>query len=227
MSLCRTEGVIIHALDFRDDDKILTVFSPDNGLIKLLMKRVYAGRRASPPVTAPLTRCEFIYKTRKNGLLLCQETSIIDQQLILRRHLKTLEVACELLQLIKMSQFPNKPAPQLYDLLIRYFRSIPHFSFPEVLAASFRLKLLRHEGLFGIATICHVCHAPLTDRYLAMGESFCRQHTPSHALFFSQEEIVLVKHLACCRTLTELQQFPCHSDFRLKVTRFFEDAIAQ
>jgi len=225
MTLYRTEGIIIHALDFRDHDKILTVFSPDHGLIKLFLKGILI-RRHSRPVTAPLTRSEFVCKKRTGDLLLCREMSTLDQQLILRRDLKTLEAACELLQLVKRTQFPDKPAPDLYRLMIQYLRFIPSLSIPDVLTTSFRLKLLRHEGLFGISTTCHHCGTALADFLVARGESFCRQHAPSQALLFSKKEGELLHHLAFCRNLTALPSPGFTINFKEKVAQFFEDVIS-
>lgn len=147
MHIHRTEGVILQSLDFQDYHQILTVFTRDEGLVKLITKRSYGKRQGT--FTTPLTQAEFIYKAGNAEIFKCQEVSIIHQHLGLRQNLVTLEAACEILKAILLTQLLHATAPQLYALLVLYLTRMPLFEDPHAITASFRLKLLKHEGLLG------------------------------------------------------------------------------
>ncbi|NGX42711.1 MAG: DNA repair protein RecO [Chlamydiae bacterium] len=226
MQIFRTEGVILHALDFQEYDQILTVFSADQGLVKFIVKKAHSIHRKKGVTTTPLTRAEFVYRKGNSDLLSCREISVIDQHLKLRKNLESLEAACGLIQAIQKSQFQGKPAPLLYQLLLRYLDAIPLFSSPEILEVSFRLKLVRHEGYLALSDQCATCKAPLSVMHLIQGENFCEKHAMGRGFSFSEEETRLFILLAFCRSLSELQLFPLPLGFHEKVHQFFDEVIS-
>ena len=92
-------------------------------------------------------------------------------------------------------------------------------------AASFRLKLLRHEGLLGLPTQCSTCDTALTDLYLVRGESFCRDHAKGGHLFFSEEEASQLLCLAFARTLADLHPIRLPPALNGRIKELFEGAI--
>ncbi|MFQ5728946.1 MAG: DNA repair protein RecO [Waddliaceae bacterium] len=220
----RTEGIILHTLDFQDYDQILTVFSIDQGIVKFFLQGTRNSRHKKGIGTTPLTVGEYIYRKGKSDLFYCREISVINQHLGLRKNLAALETACDLIQTVQKSQFPGKPAPALYQLLVRYLDSIPLFSSPEILGASFRLKLLRHDGHLGITSQCSACGTPLSALYLVRGESFCKEHATGNVYFFSEEEADLLNRLAYCRTISELY-LPLPPAFNKRIKELFTEVI--
>ena len=90
MKSYRTEGVILHAsLNFRDYDQILTVFTPDEGIVKFIVKR---SLTANGSINSPLTRVEFVYSKGKSDLLLCREISLLKMHLELRKKIEWLRL---------------------------------------------------------------------------------------------------------------------------------------
>ena len=85
---------------------------------------------------------------------------MIDEHLILRNKLSSLQAAGQLAQAILHSQLPGKPTPQLYLLFRAYFKQIHAFEDPANLIVSFKLKLLKHEGLMALSPTCSLCDAP-------------------------------------------------------------------
>ena len=128
----RAEGIILHALDFRETDQILTVFTKERGIIKLFYRGGNSQRKRKGAVTSPLTQAEFVYRTGNSELYKCQEISICNLHHMLRGNLDQLECACQMLHAIKISQFPNQPAPMLYELLIKYISFLTEVHSPEV-----------------------------------------------------------------------------------------------
>ena len=211
-----TEGVILHTLNFQDYDQILTVFSSDLGVEKFFVKGSY---RPSRKVNAPslLTHCEFVYRQGRGSFLLCNEFSVLNHYLGVRKDFITLQAACDLLRLIQHSQLPGKPAPDLYKLLLKYLDGLSHMPNSGLLVASFHLKIMRHEGVLHLVDRCQKCCEPLSSLYFSYGECFCSAHSPIGALHFLPEETNLLYRLAYCRTLKELSSLSFSPELEKKI----------
>ncbi len=147
MSYTRVEGLIIREIPFQDYDRILSLFTPTEGLIKLFVKGSGRVKEGNSHRTAPLNIVEVVYTQGRTELYPCREITVINNQLQLRKNLSVLESACDMLQTILSTQLPGKSAPELYQLLLIYLRKLPEVGNPNILSTSFRLKTLRYEGL--------------------------------------------------------------------------------
>ena len=107
MEVYRTEGIVLQSLNFQDYDRILTVFTRNEGIIKLIVKGANRVKQRGGVVTAPLTHLEILYAKSRGELLKCSSLTLINANLDLRKNLSTLEAACEMTQAILSSQFPN------------------------------------------------------------------------------------------------------------------------
>jgi DNA repair protein RecO len=146
MTLFRTEGVVTQVINFQEQDRIATVFTQDHGFVKFIIKEQQQAKRGT---LSPLTRVELVYVKGKSDLLKAREFSTLNHFLNLRNSLATLEAAGEILKALQKSQLPNTSSPQLYQLLLFYFESLPHALSVKTFIASFYLKILRLEGQFG------------------------------------------------------------------------------
>lgn len=154
---------------------------------------------------SPLTRAEFSYIKRKSDLFPCRDMDILNPHLSLRQDLTKLEASCDILQAILASQWPGKPASDLYRLLCTYLEKMPLAADPFVISSSFRLKILKYEGLLKISNLCSVCGTLMTTHsHLSAGEFLCSLHAPTLAMSFSPEEIFILEHLADCPYFSQL-----------------------
>ncbi len=222
----RLEGIVLKSLNFQDNDKILTVFSRDLGLVKLIVKK---GNTKHCPahLTSPLSQGEFIYSKGNSDLLKCQEISPINNYFNLRENLEELEASCDMLQSLLDSQPPHTPSSHLYDLCCSYFSKMPAMEYPQLLADSFRLKILRHDGLLNLNPVCSICTVALEAHYVSSGESFCRLHAPRSALLFDQNESAAIVILAYCHTFAQLKPLIFTPELRLKIKQLFVEQIAK
>ena len=192
MEIHRTEGVILQAHDFKDYDQILTLFTTNRGLLKLVYKGGKSIRRRGGNVTSPLTRAEIIYVEGKSDLHRCRDISTLNHYLELRQSIESIQAGCELMRSLLRSQLVEKPSPLLYQLFLSYLDQLTHYIEPRILVASFQLKILRHDGLLG-----------------------------DEEPFFSDDEKDLVHSLAFCRSFKELKSLSFNLEFNQKVERFF------
>lgn len=216
MNSRHTEGIVLKGMPFQDYDRILTLFSQDTGIIKLIIKGANKPQSGAFPITL-LTHAEFVYTSGKSELFKCNEACVINHHLALRESLPRLEAACDMAQAILASQMPQTPAPALFELFTHYLNNMQRVQHPQLLAGSFRLKILRHEGLFKISQSCALCQCPLQTFHLAEGDTFCSQHAPPHQIPFDEEEMIVLAQLAYCRTFSELAEITLTDTLRGKI----------
>ena len=147
MSDLRTEGIIIRAFPFHEYDRIVSLFTPKEGLIKLFVKGAYQTKKGHGGRTSPLNVVEAIYQQKKSELLPCRDIEVINSHSKLRLNLEVLDSACDMLQTVLSTQYPGKASPDIYHLLLNYLEWLPEMEQPQFLSTSFRLKTLRQEGL--------------------------------------------------------------------------------
>ncbi len=221
----KTDGIILNAINFRDYDQILTVFTGDQGLLKFIVKRAHSKKSGKGALTAPLTRAEFVYFKGRGEIYNCQELSSINQHLELRTKWDDLAAAGDMAKALLESQMPHKPAAILYELLHCYLSKIPSCTNPKALAASFRLKILRHDGLLHLTPTCSSCGATLTEQHIAEGQSYCHQHALQNAVHFTADEMETVLLLTFSRSLAILAITPLTDDLQAKILQLFKGAI--
>jgi DNA repair protein RecO len=141
METFHTEGIVLQTINFRDYDLIASVFTPDSGLIKLMVN--FGNHPKKGMKIAPMSRIELSYSRGKGDLLKCVEVKVIDQFPLLREKFEFLQSAGQILLSLLHSHFPEKPAPMLYQILLNYLEKLPSAEDPCSLPASFSLKLMR------------------------------------------------------------------------------------
>lgn len=201
----RAEGIILQTLPFKDYDSILTLFTPEEGLLKVVLKGAFRQKNGKGNRSAPLTHVEVAFKRGRGELATCYEIDALDHHLHLRHNLDTLNAGCEMLKAVLDTQQPGKSAPDLYKLLLIYLRNLPAVPNPAILSASFFLKVLRHEGLYAFDESCAMCQAPVPEKHLFGGGTYCCRHAPPQALALCVEEQQILHFLAFCRDLSQLK----------------------
>lgn len=225
MQLHHTEGIVIQAVAFRDYDQIVTLFTPDNGLVKAILKGSNRKGRKSGGPCSPLTRIELSWTDGKGEIGRGEEFFTTHHYAALRQNLVLLEAGCDLLRAIQQSQFVGKASPDLYKLLLYYLDKLSTSPDPAVVTASFRLKLLKHEGLLSIPFHCFACQEPLKDAFYHSGAVFCAKHRPPMGILLSMDETTLMESLANCQSYSSLVKIILTPSLSKKITTFFSECL--
>ena len=222
----RTEGIILRAIPFRDYDHILTLFTPDAGVMKLLVHGSRSKRRGVQGLCIPLTKVEAVYREKGGEIFSCQEIVLLESYAHLRTELSRLEAACDLLHAVCCSQLEGKPAPCLYALLCFFLERISHALFPTSLAVCFRLKLLKHDGLAAFPFRCSACgQLLLTEAYTRHSEGWCMNHRPSGSSAWSQKSLELIYRFVASQSYREICAEEVSSELHIQVSRFFDHCL--
>lgn len=200
-----TEGVILRAIPFRDHDHILSLFTRDVGLMKILYRGSRTSKGSKKCVCTPLSKVEVIYQEKRGEIFSCREMHSLDLFPDLRKNLHFLEVGCDLLHVISAAQMPGKASPSLYDLLLFYLKKIPFAAYPWVLSASFRMKMLLHEGVTSFPLACMECGLCLVEEAFFCGNEIrCVQHRQMGSTILTAAELRLLAELALCKNFQEI-----------------------
>lgn len=226
MTACRSEGVILKAIPFKEADQILTAFTPE-GILKLFSRGSLSRRRGAGSMTMPLQLVEFVYTRGKGELATCNEISMLNPFLGLRKKLAFLESAGGMSRALLSTQQSDEPAPLLYLLFLCYLESLPLAKDPSILASSMKLKILRHEGVLALEARCSFCQKHLKNIYLAEGESFCHVHAPQQATFFEGDDSALLLECTYGRSLGRMLELASTPFFGNRVDHLFSTLLGR
>lgn len=220
------EGILLKVIPFQDYDQILVFFTLEAGLIKVLFRGSRSKKRGLLGLCIPLTRAEVIYKEKRGEIYSGCDIALLDSYRDLRKNLTHLNAACDLLQILYQTQWVGKPAPLLYALLKSYLEKIPFTGHPQQFTASFRLKVLKHEGVASFPIACTDCQSLLEKQaYYSRGEFFCCFHRPQNFCVLQENIPTLLFRLAECRSCQELAGIEVSEAGLKAIERYFQDVI--
>jgi DNA repair protein RecO (recombination protein O) len=144
----RVEGIVLRSTIYKENHRIVTLFTQEAGLISLMVKGVKTPERLV--LLTPFSQIEVFFRRKLSDLYLLKDGSLIADNLFLREKWDYLETAGKMAQIILHSQMPGKPSPLLYALFLACLKQLPQFDEPAPLLLLFYLKLLTHEGILSL-----------------------------------------------------------------------------
>lgn len=132
-----TPGLLLQSIPYLGKKKILKVFSPEQGLISFF---------STSNTLSPFCVAEWVYLKTEKEMKPLQDVTLTDPLLHLRENYTLITAAGLIAQDLLRTQLPNKKASELFDLTLFYLKNL--YKAPDLMTASFHLKLLVHEGLF-------------------------------------------------------------------------------
>ena len=213
----KTPGLLLQAVPYLDQQKILKIFTPGAGLLSLFSKRV-----KNKMCLTPFCIAEWVYyKKEQKNMYSLTDASLSNGLLDLRTNYDAIVAAGHIAQDLLRTQMPGKQAPELFVLSCAIFQRAASFTNPEILTALFRLKLLHHEGLISLQPVCSACSAPAC--HLHQGEGYCLQHALYPGWTFSPEEWDFLIMLSQARSFSALARLHLQKDLSLKIFNVFEE----
>lgn len=216
----KTEGIVLKAIPFKENDRILTLFTPDRGVMSLYVRGLSKKKPSLVNLTTPFCRAEFLFRQGRSDLYRFIDGTILDLHLPLRRSYHNLKYAGKMLQAILKSQMPGKGAKPLYFLLLSYLKKLPDSSMPDTLWASFTLKLLKYEGLLAIHDTCLTCEAEKAT-HISEGESRCGKCSSPMSLSFSDLDWKALQVLSLARTFDPFINLELNPSFLQAIDSLF------
>ena|GEM_PF-1142359 len=176
----KQEGVLLQSIPYLNH-RILKVFTADAGLLTLIIRHVKIKNAAA---ANPFCRAEWVYHRSRGEIYSVKDAALLDPLDELRKDYKILSAAGSIANDLLRSQFANRAAPGLYQLLLASLKHVPQN--PHATAQSFRLRLLQFEGLLHLQPHCMRCSN--TASHLSQGECLCPIHAPPGSILFDHQE---------------------------------------
>ncbi len=212
------EGVLLQTIPYLRDQRIIKVFTETHGLISLLVPK-----KSLHFLTDPFLIGEWIYEKGKNDLYRLIDGTVTDSLSHLRIEFSFLQAAGEIAQDLLKTQYPEKKGKDLYRLVTVYLKKLKNPLFPTTLLASFRLKLLLHDGLLAFERKCNQCDkkASLIER----GESLCEEHVSLDSVAFSPAEWEILETLLTVRQFQQIEKTEVSEVLGRKIKNLFESSL--
>jgi recombinational DNA repair protein (RecF pathway) len=207
-------GIVLKTISFKDNQRIISVFTKDHGLIRLIVKGLRAGRSYAISITSPLTMIEVTFKRARFGEIgFFREAALVESYAKLKNEYYNLNTAGKMVRAILYSQIYEKAAPSLFLLLHAYLNKISSFENPQNLLCSFYLKILLHDGLLNVEQIINALdhqNLPLNDKY-----------APPQALELNSQLWQKLTTLATSRDFSAIRTLQLDTSFLEKIESFF------
>jgi len=217
------EGVVIRSFAYGEHDKILHIFTPDEGMVHLIAKGALRQKKKGSLSVEPFTLGTFFYKHKPHHKLYqCFEVVPTNLHQFLRRHIDKLNCACQMALAVVQTQMSNQAAPQLFGLLCYYLKKLETSSNPASILASFRLKLLRHDGVLSLPAHCCVCETTLLKFWFYGELTYCKAHAPQPSEYFSEEEAQQLTILALTKEFSDIETAYLPPELVEKINLFFK-----
>ena len=222
--LLRSEAIVLSITPYGERDAIAKIFTKDRGLLPFFFKNAYASKKSTH--LESLTHVEIVYQEGGGSFFSAKEITVLNLFLKLRDNYEALMASFDAAKALLVSELPEKSSPDLFDLFSCYLAKMHTVLDPWILAASFRLKILCHEGILTISPYCRDCDEELKKSYLQNGELLCLNCKDSEGAFiFNEEETPLLNTLVNCQSFLEVKQLTLPSHWKQLIPQIFLERI--
>ena len=179
--LYRTEGVVLKRSDFGEADRLLVLFTPGFGKLRVLAKGVRKVPSRKAGHVEPFMRSRFLLARGRN-LDIVTQAEAAETYLGLRGDLLRVTYAFYVVELVDAFTKEGEENQALYDLLIGTLQCLDAGHDPSLLARFFELRLLTYVGFrpeLQRCVSCGVRHEPGSVFFSpSEGGARCRQCGP-------------------------------------------------
>lgn len=156
MEIRETRGIVLYNRNYREDDKLVKIFTEVAGKRMFFVKHASKSKLAS--IIQPLTRADFLVKLNENGLSYIddyQESFIFKN---INADLFTLSYASYIVALADAAINDNQADPHLFAFLMKTLELMDQGLDYEILTNIFEIQLLERLGAQLNFHECVFCH---------------------------------------------------------------------
>ena len=200
--LIKSEAIILDTIRWKETSKIVTMFSREWGIIKVIARGVYRNKSAFAGKLESLNRVEIIINSRASrSLQILTEADVIDSFNDIRLDLDRLPYALAILELIRQTIRESHPDTVFYEFTVTLLQAINFANNPAIVFIYFMLKLISFLGFKPNFDQCQVCENPPSSEYaffsMENGTIYCQDCAEGAAILrkIKTEDLVLLKQL--------------------------------
>ncbi len=164
---CR--GLIIRSSDYKEKDRLLSVLTPDRGLITICAKGVAKPGATLAFVSMPYMLCDFVVSI-SHGFFYLKDASIVESNSKIMESLEQMTVAAHISSCLIDCTLQSENAKEAYDLAVYayYYLANNKDKYLHIFSA-FNWRLLTIAGftvLYDLSTPSYKASGDKPDRYL-------------------------------------------------------------
>lgn len=199
LSTVKTRAVVIKNKDYKENDKLVTIFSESHGKVNVIVRGAKRVKNSKLPLTLPFSFCDYVLYKGKTMFTL-NEGSIIESFQDFLKDLETLTYTTYILELIDIALVEEEPNYKVFKDVIASYYFIKNKVLPiELLVMYFELKVLKNTGFNFEFNRCSTCKAKIiSSNYfsLSQGGGVCNKCPKDDGLYISYETYSLLKHIS-------------------------------
>lgn len=147
MNLIRTHGIVVGEMKTGEADKILTIFTRKQGMIRAVVKGACKNKSSMIACSQFLAFSDFIFYKGKNDLYKINTCEVVEPFYDLRIDIEKLTYASYATEIIKEVVHENMPSYKILQLFLNTIFAISNSTKPlELIIRSFELRLISMIG---------------------------------------------------------------------------------
>ena len=226
LSVFETKAVIIKTQDYRENDKLVWLYTEDLGKITAIVRGAKKSKSKFLSLTLPLCYGEYMVYKGKN-LYTLQEGKIINSFQGLLNNLDKLTYSSYLCELIDIACEENEVNKSLFKNLVMtlYLLNTDALDY-ELLIRAFELRLLKATGYNLTLDNCSICRKKIgVSNYISLSYfgGVCDDCPKEHGVYISKGAYNALRYLMMVN-IDKLYRLNLNSEIKKeieKVTTFF------
>lgn len=201
MALIKTEALVLKASEYSETTRLVTLFSPEHGRVRLLAKGIKRIKSRDRGSLEPFSRVSVsLYLKDPTSLGTLRETSLLSSHFALRSDYDKWLLASLILEVIDRATLPGEDLSALFNLVCTYLEEMETTDRPAEATVAVLTKMLDLFGFRPQFEQCGVCGSagPFTGFRIDKCSVTCRRCARSHEHFQSLPPgtIKVFEHLA-------------------------------
>ncbi|MBQ3871595.1 MAG: DNA repair protein RecO [Clostridia bacterium] len=199
-SLC----IVMRTANYRENDKMLSLFSRDSGRIDALARGCRKDTSSLLSSTDVFCCADFSFTISKDRYYVTQ-AELKNSFFGLRKNMSSLLTAMVLIEIAEKIVMPHEGNPRLFALLASALHALSNGEDSDKVLIFFSFKLLDNQGMRPVTDECTVCGRAPADRLsILSGGTVCDEHDGIDVPHFYIESIRKIletpsKDLMTCR----------------------------
>ena len=199
MAVYRDRGVVLRTYRLGEADRIVVILTEGHGKVRAVAKGVRRTNSKFGARLEPLTHVDLLLWQGRSELDIVNQVEVLDAFRTVREDLVRVPRGMALLEVTEQMAQERHPDPRLYTMLVGALRALAdERSDATLLAPSFFLKALVHEGAGPVLHECAVCGegdgaVELVAFDLVAGGTLCRAHRSGRPL--STDGLALLRRI--------------------------------
>jgi DNA repair protein RecO (recombination protein O) len=164
MHLRKTDAVVIHRLDFKESDLIVTLYTADLGKVTGIAKGAKRSKRRFVNNLQPFSYIRILFAEGRGGLIRLDEADMIHPLFRISEDISKVLYGSYFLEMVKEMTGEKEANPPLFELLVNFLNLLNDAPLREEYPRVFELRFLDLMGYRPRLMECTICgKKPLSD----------------------------------------------------------------